>query len=99
MASSVDVRRLDVSLDEPSVSAPGAFKAINIDYSCDSLSISFRRTVRVPDNGKAYDLPPDSGPFPIYSINEHKENLPNHMVSKGGVFVPIYGRFGYFQAQ
>jgi hypothetical protein len=36
-----------------------------------------------------YDLPPDCGPFPIYSVREHAAKLPSSMVAKGGMFVPI----------
>jgi hypothetical protein len=55
------------------------------------LEVSLRRTVRVPDNGQAYDLPPDCGPFPIYSVNKFKHQLPTNMAAKGGLFMPMYG--------
>ncbi|KAF8860739.1 hypothetical protein BDZ45DRAFT_588036 [Acephala macrosclerotiorum] len=57
-----------------------------------TLDISLRRTVRVPDNGNAYDLPPDCGEFPIYAVSQYKDKLPQNMVAKGGLFVPIYER-------
>ena len=82
---------LKVSLDKPMISSL-SFRAINIQYGAtDNLEISFRRTVRVADNSTAYDLPPDCGPFPIYSVDEYKTQLPASMAAKGGVFVPIYG--------
>ncbi|KAF7876492.1 hypothetical protein EAF04_001582 [Stromatinia cepivora] len=62
------------------------------NYSAETLDISFRRTVRVPDNGNTYNLPPDCGLFPIYSVDKYKDKLPNSMVAKGGVFVPMHQR-------
>lgn len=94
MASVSTLNKLNVKLTKPSVSAPGAQKAIEVCYgSLDYLEISLRRTVRVPDNGIAYDLPPDCGAFPIYSVDAYKESLPQSMTAKGGLFIPIYGKF------
>lgn len=58
-----------------------------------ALDISFRRTIRVPDNNKSYDLPPDCGAFPLYSVDQFKDKLPTAMVAKGGLFLPIYGLY------
>jgi hypothetical protein len=92
MAELPPSHQLKVNLAEPKVSGSG-HKVIRVTYgSCDSLDISLRRTVRVPDNGTAYDLPPDCGPFPIFSVLEHKSKLPVEMGLKGGMFVPIYGK-------
>lgn len=54
------------------------------------LNISFRRTVRVPDNDQDYELPPDLGSFPIYNVQDYASKLPASVVKKGGVFIPIY---------
>lgn len=59
-------------------------------YDTEILDVSLRRTIRVPDNDKAYALPPDLGAFPIYSVDRYKGNLPESMVTKGGAFVPIH---------
>jgi hypothetical protein len=73
------------------ISAPDACERVNIKDSFGSqLTISLRRTIRVPDNGQSYELPPDCGPFPIYSISQHAERLPEHLVGKCGVFVPTH---------
>lgn len=56
----------------------------------DNLEISLRRTIRVPDNKKSYDLPPDLGPFPLYSIDEHGGQLSKKAFEEGGVFLPMY---------
>lgn len=84
-------RELSAKLQKPMLSSLG-HKSIRVSYGCDVLDISFRRTVRVPDNGDAYDLPPDCGPFPIFSIKQNASKLPKEMTSKGGLFIPIYGK-------
>jgi hypothetical protein len=60
---------------------------------CKNLEISLRRTIRVPDNGKPYELPPDMGGFPLYSVNKYKSRLPAEIANKGGVFIPIYRKY------
>ncbi|MFZ3393146.1 hypothetical protein TVH25_07745 [Rhodococcus sp. 7Tela_A2] len=35
------------------------------------LAVSFHRTVRVPDDGKRYPLPPSLGTFPLRVVDEH----------------------------
>jgi hypothetical protein len=67
----------------------------NIKVTCgekckDHLEITFHRTVRVPDNNNTYQLPPNLGDFPIYSVQDYKERLPNEMAAKDGLFFPIY---------
>lgn len=82
---------LRVSLANPMQDCSGN-KTIRIAHGpIATLDISLRRTVRVPDNGNAYNLPPDCGEFPIYAVSQFKDKLPQNMVSKGGLFVPIYG--------
>ncbi|KAL8641273.1 MAG: hypothetical protein Q9228_001892 [Teloschistes exilis] len=58
----------------------------------DKLTISFQRTIRVPDNGKTSNLPPSMGAFPLYSVADYKKTLPAEMALKGGVFLPMYQR-------
>lgn len=81
---------LKATLTRPMLSGTGS-KAIEVTYGdTDRLEISLRRTIRVPDNGVSYDLPPDCGPFPIYSVEHYRAGLPDSIVEKGGVFVPMY---------
>ncbi|KAF2688901.1 hypothetical protein K458DRAFT_331541 [Lentithecium fluviatile CBS 122367] len=54
------------------------------------LRISFRRTIRVPDNHQTSFLPPDLGTFPLKSTTKYAEKLPTQMVAKGGLFFPMY---------
>jgi hypothetical protein len=57
-----------------------------------SFEMSFMRTVRVPDDGKVHNLPPGSGRFPLFNIASFADRVPEEMLSKGGVFLPIYRR-------
>lgn len=61
-----------------------------MDPAANTLHISFQRTIRVPDNGVSYNLPPDLGTFPIHSIDKYSKRLPNNILAKGGVFIPIH---------
>ncbi|KAF4961782.1 hypothetical protein FSARC_10078 [Fusarium sarcochroum] len=58
----------------------------------DDLSISFQRTVRVPDNDDSNDLPPDLGSFPLHKVDDYADKLPVNMAEKGGIFIPMYQR-------
>lgn len=58
------------------------------------LEISLRRTVRVPENTVAYDLPPDLGPFPLFNIEQFSSRLPTAMVKQGGIFFPMHRKLG-----
>ena len=57
------------------------------------LRISFRRTIRVPDNHQDSYLPPDLGPFPLERISEYANRLPRDMAAKGGLFFPMYRKY------
>lgn len=58
-----------------------------VSASGNILRVSFCRAIRVPDNGRAYNLPPDCGPFPLYSVSDYEEFLPEALVKVfvGGV--------------
>lgn len=78
---------------------PVGHESLRFEYERNNstLDISFRRTVRVPDNDRSYDLPPDGGAFPLYSVNRHRRQLPADIVDKGGVFLPIYRKCNSFE--
>lgn len=54
------------------------------------LNIRFHRTVRVPDDGKLYDLPANLGTFPLFNVSKFQDTLPEDAVDSGGFFLPIY---------
>ncbi|KAI5459563.1 hypothetical protein BGZ63DRAFT_254666 [Mariannaea sp. PMI_226] len=55
-----------------------------------SLRLSFHRTVRVPEDGTSYYLPPGLGRFPLFDVQPFSHKLPVSVVAKGGLFMPIY---------
>lgn len=56
------------------------------------LHISFKRTIRVPDNKQLSKLPPDLGDFQLHKVQDYSHRLPRKMVEKGGVFFPMHQR-------
>jgi hypothetical protein len=54
------------------------------------LSISFHRTIRIPDDDDSYPLPPSLGPFPLLNVYDFKSSLLRDAVEKGDVFIPMY---------
>jgi hypothetical protein len=59
----------------------------------DDLKISFRRTIRVPDNHQTSFLPPDLGAYPLKSVAEHANKMRPEMIAKGGLMFPMYRRY------
>jgi hypothetical protein len=58
----------------------------------DGLALNFQRTLRIPDDGKTYPLPPGLGAFPVCKIEDYKERVPEDWAKHGGVFIPMYQR-------
>lgn len=56
------------------------------------FAVSFQRTLRIPDDGQAYPLPPGLGRFPLLRVNDYAERLPTRWREQGGVFIPMYQR-------
>lgn len=54
------------------------------------LAIEFQRTLRIPDDGKTYPLPPGLGRFPMKNTDDYLERLPAHWKEHGGIFIPLY---------
>ncbi len=58
----------------------------------DRFSVSFQRTLRIPDDGNTYPLPPGLGSFPIFHVADYKDRVPAPWVKRGGLFIPMYQR-------
>lgn len=58
----------------------------------DPFTLDFERTLRIPDDGKTYPLPPGLGKFPIRKVEDYKDRAPAEWVKHGGVFIPMYQR-------
>lgn len=54
------------------------------------LTISFQRTLRVPDDGFKYALPPGLGNFPIRHVDDFAQRVPEKWMEHGGVMLPMY---------
>jgi len=71
---------------------------VNLDITQDRLhlgerfSVSFQRTLRIPDDGRTYPLPPGLGAFPIYRVADFVDRVPPTWREHGGVFIPMYQR-------
>jgi hypothetical protein len=54
--------------------------------------IVFQRTLRIPDDGKTYPLPPGLGAFPIRRVIDYKDRVPASWLKTSGIFIPMYQR-------
>ncbi len=55
-----------------------------------TLSIQFQRTLRIPDDGKDYPLPPELGHFPLRLVDDYPATVPESWKKNGGVMMPMY---------
>ena len=55
-----------------------------------TLSVDFQRTLRIPDDGRDYPLPPGLGSFPIRHVDDYAAQLPELWKKHGGVMLPMY---------
>lgn len=60
------------------------------------LCITFERTLRVPDDGKIYPLPPSLGQFPVLRVDDYLDRVPDSWRTTGGVFIPLFQREACF---
>ena len=56
------------------------------------FTVSFRRTLRVPEDGRDYPLPPNLETFPVRSVGDFKGRVPQEWEEEGGVLIPLYQR-------
>src|SRR5215510_10844073 len=54
------------------------------------LTISFMRTLRIPDDDRVYPLPPGFRRFPVRHVDDYAHNLPPSWLEHGGVMLPMY---------
>ncbi|GKT08824.1 hypothetical protein [Desulforhabdus sp. TSK] len=56
------------------------------------FAVTFQRTLRIPDDGLTYPLPPGLGRFPIFSVEDYRDSMPASWVEEGGAFIPMFQR-------
>jgi len=54
------------------------------------LTIEFQRTLRIPDDGEDYPLPPGLGQFPLFRVEELGGGAPAKWRETGGTVLPMY---------
>jgi hypothetical protein len=54
------------------------------------LRVEFQRTLRIPDDGREYPLPPGLGPFPLRHVDDFARRVPEAWLRRGGVMLPMY---------
>jgi hypothetical protein len=54
------------------------------------MKVTFIRTLRIPDDGKAYPLPPGLGDFPMRHVDDYRNNVPAKWVDRQGVMIPMW---------
>ena len=63
------------------------FPEVHPDATC---SIDFQRTLRIPDDGSDYPLPPGLGSFPLRHVDDYADRLPATWRQRGGVLLPMH---------
>ena len=53
-------------------------------------SIEFQRTLRIPDDGRDYPLPPGLGRFALRHVDDYAERAPRAWLDRGGVMMPMH---------
>ncbi len=56
------------------------------------FALSINRTLRIPDDGRTYPLPPGLGMFPLHKIENYLDRVPVPWRCQGGVFISMYQR-------
>jgi len=54
------------------------------------MRISFQRTLRIPDDGETWPLPPGLGEFPLRHVDDFAGRAPRDWLPHGGVMLPMY---------
>jgi len=54
------------------------------------LRIAFQRTLRIPDDGHIFALPPGLGEFPLRHVDDFASTVPASWTAHGGVMMPMY---------
>jgi hypothetical protein len=61
-------------------------------YIGERFSIYFQRTLRIPDDGKIYPLPPGLGEFPVNRVADYLDRVPDNWKKPNSFFISMYQR-------
>ena len=53
-------------------------------------AVNFQRTLRLPDDGRTYPLPPGIGRVPLRHVDDFANRVPEAWRARGGVFLPMH---------
>jgi hypothetical protein len=56
------------------------------------FSVGFQRTLRIPDDGRLYPLPPGLGPFPVHRLDDYPDGIPTSWQGRDDYLIPLYQR-------
>lgn len=56
------------------------------------FSVAFQRTLRIPDDGRTYPLPPGLGRLPVHRADDYANRVPDHWRAADAFFVPMSAR-------
>jgi hypothetical protein len=56
------------------------------------FSLSFQRTLRVPEGGLRYPNPPRLGNFRVHRVEDYATRVPPEWADSDGIFIPMYQR-------
>src|SRR5450759_3754929 len=73
---------MEVTVLKEFVLEPGCIRMGN-------FTVSFERTLRIPDDGNTYPLPPGLGEFPILTVADYADSVPETWVEHGVFFIPM----------
>jgi hypothetical protein len=59
-------------------------------HSKAQFSLSLQRTLRIPDDGRDYPLPPGLGRFPLRHLDDYAKRVPEDWAKRGGLLMPMY---------
>lgn len=54
------------------------------------FSVEFQRTLRIPDDGEIYPLPPGLGEFPVHRVTNYLDHIPDDWKKENSFFIPMY---------
>ena len=63
------------------------FPEVHAEARC---AIDFQRTLRIPDDGRDYPLPPGLDTFPLRHLDDYAARLPDPWRVRGGVIAPMH---------